>query len=223
MDEQQSKSELTNIYNRRFRDTAIYRNKVWKILTTKFFNKWIPKTSNVLDLGCGYGEFINNIQAQQKQAMDLNPESRKKLDSNVNFIEQDCSSKWPVQENSLDVVFTSNFFEHLPNKTCLSKTLQQAYLALKPGAKLIAMGPNIKFLPGLYWDFYDHHVILTELSLKEALEIQGFKVSTCLGRFLPFTMVNKRPPPLSLVKLYLKLPIFWPLFGRQFLVIAEKL
>ena len=45
------------------------------------------------------------------------------------------------------------------------------------------MGPNIKHLTGLYWDFFDHHVILTEKSLSEALEIEGFKIEKCISDF----------------------------------------
>ena len=50
------------------------------------------------------------------------------------------------------------------------------------------MGPNMKYLPGKYWDFWDHYIPLTETSLKEALVTRGFGVDVCIGRFLPYTM-----------------------------------
>ena len=46
---------------------------------------------------------------------------------------------------------------------------------LRPGGRLVAMGPNIKYLPGEYWDFWDHYVPLTEASLKEALVVAGIR------------------------------------------------
>lgn len=46
------------------------------------------------------------------------------------------------------------FFEHLPDKAHLLRTLGQIRRCLKPGGCLIAMGPNIKYLPGRYWDFF---------------------------------------------------------------------
>ena len=73
------------------------------------------------------------------------------------------------------------------------RTLRQALRCLKPGGRLIAMGPNIKYLPGTYWDFFDHHTILTEASLSEAMEVAGFKVENFRARFLPYTIINGAP------------------------------
>ena len=119
-------------------------------------------------------------------------------------------------------MFTSNFFEHLPDKGCLTRTLAQAFRCLKPGGRLVAIGPNIKYLPGLYWDFYDHHTILTEASLGEALEIGGFALETFAPRFLPYTLVDAPEYPLFFVRLYLAMPWLWWIQGRQFLVVARK-
>jgi SAM-dependent methyltransferase len=137
-------------------------------------------------------------------------------------LEQDCSAAWPLPENSLDAVFTSNFFEHLPGKQCLKQTLQQAFRCLKPGGRLVAMGPNIKYLTGSYWDFFDHHTILTEQSLAEVLQMQGYALEQVTPRFLPYTLVKAPEYPLSLLRLYLAMPWMWWWKGRQFLVIAAK-
>ena len=215
--------QLTEIYERRFRNTHAYLFSVWQILISDFFLKWINKEGGVLDLGCGYGEFINNIHARKKWGMDLNPATKERLNEDVQFIEQDCSSKWDFLENEqVDLIFTSNFFEHLPNKKCLSDTLKNGFKALKPGGILIAMGPNIKYLTGLYWDFYDHHVILTEKSLSEALEIEGFEIEKCVSRFLPYTMVGGIKYPLFFIRAYLYMPFLWWIKGKQFLIIAKK-
>jgi SAM-dependent methyltransferase len=214
--------ELQTIYRHRFNQTANYRNRIWQVLTRSFFNQWVGQTDAVLDLGCGYGEFINNIVAREKYAMDLNPDSAGFLTKEVIHLEQDCSAPWQLPDDSLDAVFTSNFFEHLPNKECLKQTLHHAFRCLKPGGRLVAMGPNIKYLTGLYWDFFDHHTILTESSLAEVLELVGFRLHQVTPRFLPYTMVNSPEYPLFLLRIYLTLPIFWPLRGRQFLVVATK-
>jgi SAM-dependent methyltransferase len=214
--------QLSRIYQRRFGQTFAYRNRVWQVLARSFFQRWISTDAAVLDLGCGYGEFINNIHAGKKWAMDMNPDAPKHLSEGVAFLEQDCSSQWRLADASLDVVFTSNFFEHLPDKQCLRRTLGQAHRCLKPGGQLIAMGPNIKYLPGQYWDFFDHHTMLTEASLGEVLETEGFVLEWVVPRFLPYTLVNAPEYPVSLVRLYLAMPWLWWIKGRQFLIRARK-
>lgn len=214
--------ELQTIYARRFRENQAYRQRVWRLLVKHVFQQHVPKEGAVLDLGCGYGEFINTVEAESKYGMDLNPASASHLAAGVKMLSQDCSTRWELPDNSLDVVFTSNFFEHLPDKATLTRTWEQARRCLKPGGKLIAMGPNIKYVPGAYWDFWDHYLPLTELSLSEGLETVGFTVAICHPRFLPYTMVKSREYPDFVLECYLKLPWTWRFFGQQFLVIAHK-
>ncbi|MDB6109915.1 MAG: Methyltransferase type 11 [Pedosphaera sp.] len=215
-------AELERIYKARFEQTRAYRFRVWSVLLTDVFQQYIGSSDVVLDLGCGYGEFINQVRCGRKYAMDLNPQAARFLDQGVTFLEQDCSTRWQLEDNSLNVVFTSNFFEHLPGRAALGKTLDEVWRCLAPGGRLIAMGPNIKHLPGKYWDFWDHHVPLTEKAMEEALETRGFKVDLCVGKFLPYTMVRRPRYPLLFLRLYLKMRPAWQLFGKQFLVSARK-
>ena len=185
-----------------------------------FFQKYVREDASVLDLGCGYGEFINTIRCGKRFAMDLNPDAPKHIAPSVRFLEQDCSSRWQVEDRALDVVFTSNFFEHLPDKAALGRTLDEIFRCLVPGGKLIAMGPNLRYLPGEYWDFWDHQLPLTDRSLAEGLTSRGFQLDECLAKFLPYTMVNERAYPVAFLKLYLRLPLAWRIFGKQFVIIA---
>lgn len=215
-------SELQRIYHQRFDPRLAYRNEVWQVLTRSFFQPLVPVAGAVLDLGCGYGEFINNIRAGQKYAMDLNPSARQHLGAGIQFFEQDCAKPWPLGANSLDVVFTSNFFEHLPDKATLARTLREAFHCLRPSGVLIALGPNIRHVPGMYWDFWDHYLCLTDLSLGEGMRTIGFEVPTQISAFLPYTMSGKVRYPLWLLRLYLALPFVWRFFGHQFLVVGRK-
>jgi SAM-dependent methyltransferase len=215
-------AELAREYERRFGAQAPYRRKVWALLTRDVFQRYVPEEGTVLELGCGWGEFINQIRAKSKLGMDLNPESAHRLDADVRFLEQDCSTPWPVAPDTLDVVFTSNFFEHLPDKATLRRTLDEALRCLRPGGRLVCLGPNTRYLAGAYWDFWDHYLPLTDLSLIEGLELTGFTIERSWARFLPYTMSRKRTPPLWMLWWYLRLPFAWPVFGRQFLVVAVK-
>ena len=58
--------ELQSIYSRRFQANQAYRQRVWGVLVKDFFQKYIPASGTVLDLGCGYGEFINAVEARTK-------------------------------------------------------------------------------------------------------------------------------------------------------------
>jgi predicted SAM-dependent methyltransferase len=68
-----------------------------------------------------------------KFAMDLNPDSENHAVPEVTLLRQDCSATWRLPDESLDVVFSSNFFEHLPSKEALESTFFEAYRTLKPG------------------------------------------------------------------------------------------
>jgi SAM-dependent methyltransferase len=213
---------LAQIYEKRFSGHENYRNRVWKILINDFFSNRISTTDHILDLGCGYGEFINNTKCDVRHAMDLNPKTKSLLDKEIIFHQQDCSESWKIDPNSLDLVFTSNFFEHLRNKESLNRTMGEIKMALKPGGRLIAMGPNISILKGRYWDFWDHHVALSDQSLCELLQIHDFTVEQSYSKFLPYNMVRVKERPLFLVSLYLRFPILWKLIGKQFLLVAKK-
>jgi SAM-dependent methyltransferase len=214
--------DLQEIYRRRFRGNLDYRNRVWQVLAADFFSRWIGPSDHVLDLGCGYCQFINNIACAEKYGMDLNPSAMDYAAKNVTLIQQDCATRWPFDDNFLDAIFTSNFFEHLPTKGALENTLREALRCLKPGGKLIALGPNIRYLAAHYWDFFDHHIALSDQSLVEVLENTGLVVLESIPRFLPFTMVNSREYPLVFLRFYLRLPLAWTLMGKQFLVIVRK-
>lgn len=215
-------TDLQRIYSARFERDLAYRNAVWKVLAGGFFHRYVGRGDAVLDLGCGYGEFINNARCGKKYGMDLNPDAVQRLGSDVSFFEQDCSKPWPLDDASLDVVFTSNFFEHLPDKASLGRTLNEACRCLRPGGRLIAMGPNIKCIPGAYWDFWDHYLPLTELSLEEAFATRGLEIEASHARFMPYTMARGWQPPIGCIKLYLAVPLAWRFLGKQFLVIGRK-
>ena len=214
--------ELRKIYERRFERMLVYRNQVWTVLVEDFFQRYVQPGDCVLDLGCGYGEFINRIRCARKFGMDLNPQTPGHPTPDVTFLCQDCSAPWQLPDSSLDVVFTSNFFEHLPDKLALRSTLREAARCLRPGGRLVALGPNIKFVQGAYWDFWDHFLCLTEMSLAEAMETNGYRVVESHPRFLPYSMVNRPRYPQWMLRAYLRQPWAWRILGKQFLVVGER-
>ncbi len=194
--------------------------RIWSVLGL-WFRRYIDPTDTVMDLGCGYGEFINSVQCGQKLALDLNPDARKYCRSDVDLLIQRGDWQWACRDCSLDVVFTSNFFEHLPDKDALKRTLGECVRCLKPTGRLIAMGPNLRVLNGEYWDFWDHQLTLSDKSLTEAMNLCGLEVVECHPRFLPYTMVGKREATPALVAIYLRCRWAWRILGKQFLIVAR--
>ena len=217
-----SRDELRDTYARRFAGHEQRRKQIWEVLNRHFFERWVEPDDTVLDLGAGYCEFINSVRARQKFALDLNPATSQQAAPGVRVISQDITEQWAVEPASVDVVFTSNFLEHLPAKKNLTHCLQEASRILRPGGRFIALGPNIRFAFREYWDFFDHYLPLSDRSLVEALEINGFRSDVVIAKFLPYTMKGKMPTHPSLVRLYLALPLAWRFLGRQFLVVASK-
>jgi SAM-dependent methyltransferase len=215
-------ADLPEEYRLRFGPASGYRLAVWRTLIERFFVKFVKPSDVVLDLACGWGEFINQVQARERYALDLNPDAAARLAPGVKLLPADAAGPWPLADGLLDCVFTSNFLEHLPDKAAVTRCLREAHRCLKPGGRLVCMGPNIRVLHGRYWDFFDHHTPLSDLSLKEAMELRGFAVHTCIARFLPYTMSGGHQPPLWMLRAYLAMPWVWPLFGGQFLVVGER-
>jgi hypothetical protein len=56
-------SDLQQTYARRFDGQELRRKQVWEVLCSSFFSRWVRPQDTVLDLGAGYCEFINSIQA----------------------------------------------------------------------------------------------------------------------------------------------------------------
>jgi|SRR5215467_3541364 len=221
LEKKQQRSDLQQIYRARFTGKAEYRQKVWAVLAN-FFARWISSETDVLDLGCGWCDFINSVKCRSKFGMDLNPDAKHFANFEVHVLEQDCSVRWELGNEILDAVFTSNLLEHLPTKQALESTLMEAHRTLKPGGRFIAMGPNLRCVPGAYWDFFDHYLPLTDISLTEILEKCGFEVELRWARFLPYTMSRGPEYPVWMLRMYLGLPFLWRIAGGQFLLVARK-
>ena len=215
--------QLQRIYTRRFpKEARAAKAAMWKVLVEEFLQRWLGSGDTVLDLGCGFGDFINAVRCRRRIGVDLNEEAAESLNPDVEFHAASISDLSFIEDGSIDVVFTSNVLEHLPDKAAVEETMQSVHDALRPGGTFIALGPNVRLVPGAYWDFWDHHVPISDRSLVELLEVIGFDVVDCIPRFLPYTTVSRLPQSPGLVRLYLRFRPAWWLLGKQFVVRARK-
>jgi SAM-dependent methyltransferase len=217
-------SELSTLYRQRFSERDLETKRaMWQVLAERVFQPYLPPDGTVVDLGAGNCELVNSLVAARRVAVDLNPDTKRFAGPGVEVLLTSSEDLSALDNASVDAVFTSNFFEHLPNKDALLSTLEQAHRVLKPAGRLVVLMPNIRYLPGRYWDYFDHHLPLTHLSLSEGLELAGFEVQRVVPRFLPYTVKDSPVRvPAFVVSVYLSLPIVWPIFGRQMLVVGAR-
>jgi len=218
-----SGDELAQLYDRRFDDDELASKRVlWDALCRGFFDRYIDPAETVVDLAAGTCEFTNAVRARRKIAVDLNPDTPKFADD-AEVVVAPSDAIPAIPDGSVDVVFTSNFFEHLPDKRALLRTLAESRRILRPGGRLLVLMPNLRYVGQRYWDYFDHHLPLTHHSLVEGLGLAGYQVEEVIPRFLPYTVkdapVKVRP---SFVRAYLRLRPAWRLLGRQMFVVARN-
>ena len=202
--------------------TQARREAIWRVLCKHFLQRYVLETDTVLDIACGSGEFIRNIRAGRRIGVDINPENAPRVGDGIEFHPIDATDLAPIEAASIDVCFSSNFFEHLPSKDALDRVLNESYRVLKPGGRFVSMHPNLRYAPGEFWDYYDHLLPLTDRSCAEAFAKAGFDLVDVIDRFMPFSTRSRLPQSPWLVRFYLSCRPAWRVIGRQFLIVAKK-
>lgn len=218
-----SDADLESLYKHRFSpEERVRKDQIWQMLCQYYFQQFIAPTDTVLDIACGQGEFIRHIRCARKIAVDLNEEVADTLGPAIKFICTPATDLTPIEAESVDCCFVSNFFEHLESKQQMDTVLQQMRRVLKKGGRVICMQPNILYEPARYWDYYDHVLPLSHRSAAEGFAKNGFEIEQIVPRFVPFTTKTKLPTHPLFVRLYLVLPLIWKVMGGQFVLVARK-
>jgi len=197
---------------------------VWKEII-RFLQKFISKTAAVVDLGAGYCDFINNISAQKKYAVDISPELARFAGKGVAKINREGWNFYEIPDLLVDVVHASNFLEHFDDDE-LEKIMKEVKRILKPKGRLILMQPNYRLSAKNYFDDPTHKKIFSDASLESFLLSHNFKILLKMPRFLPFSMrSNSSIIPKFLLPFVVRAYIHSPIkpFAGQMLFVAEKL
>ncbi len=209
---------MANEYYENILNLKRKRSAVWKAIAS-YLQKEIPQNAIILELGAGSCDFINNIKAKEKHALDINKDFMCYADNSVKTYVTNCTDLIFFKNNFFDVIFASNLFEHLTEEEVV-KSFLEIRRCLKSDGKLIIIQPNFKYAKKDYFRDRTHKSIFTAESLCKLLEKYHFKIKKKIPKFLPLTLKSKLPKFSFLTSLYLKLP--FKFLAKQMLIIAQK-
>lgn len=196
------------------------REVLWRALYRYYFSHFIADTDCVLELGAGYGHFINQVTAKRTIALDA-------WDGFIDYLRPGIEARVGnvtdlsfLAPSSIDFAFASNLFEHVSQEEFAS-VLHQLKRVLNKGGTLNILQPNYYYAYREYFDDCTHRTIYSHTGICDFLAAHGYRVIECKPRFLPLTLKSRLPVSPLLIRLYLCSP--WKPLGKQmFIRVAQQ-
>ena len=174
--------------NQYYRQGSKLKRKIEKFLTKlvnyrrkQLIEKWQNK-GKILDLGCGLGQFLNQMNSRNWQKIGIEPsQAAYQQIAKLNFtIYQKELADIDLLKNSLDVITAWHVLEHLSNPKI---TLSEIHRILKKDGFLFFSTPNTDsfgFEKGrekwFHLDASRHLFLFNAKSLKKILNQTGFRI-----------------------------------------------
>lgn len=198
------------------------RAVVWKEIA-RYLSDFIPKDGTVLDIGAGYCDFINNVESKVRIALDYSPDFKQYAKEGIKTIQSSVTDMKDVSDDTVDIVFASNLFEHLSDDE-LSKTVGEVKRVLKKDGRLILMQPNYRLSYKTYFDDPTHKKVFSDTALRAFLISFGFEIEFAKPRFLPFSL-KSRPSIIPVLPIIIRAYLNSPIkpFAGQMLFVARKI
>ena len=239
--EEASREHLKQMYRHRFDDADRVRIDIfWDLFFEQFLREYVPTGGTVLDLAAGSCEFINRVTSTRRIAIDLNPDLGVRAAEGIETYASRSDDLSCIESGVVDLVFTSNFFEHLNSPEELMSTLHECRRVLCSGGMIIVLMPNLRAVGARYYDYLDHKLPVTDRSLVEALGLAGFRPTRVIPRPLPYGtnpagrlrsepsssparhLLSRPAVHRSILRTYLKLKPAWRIVGGQMFVVAVR-
>ncbi|ULC59728.1 class I SAM-dependent methyltransferase [Flaviramulus sp. BrNp1-15] len=149
-------------------------------------NSFSQESKNLLDVGCGTGDFLQAAQNNKWNVFGIEPnyQARNIANNKTNNSVFETEQLLKFKEHSFDVITLWHVLEHLPN---LEDHIAIFKKLLKPNGSLIIAVPNYKSYDAKYykafWAAFDvpRHLwhfskaSLSKLVLKESMEVKKIK------------------------------------------------
>jgi len=194
------------------------RAATWRALWRHHFRHRIKPDATVLDLGAGYGDFINSVTAARRIALDTWSGLSDHVAAGVEPIIGPVTDLSALAEASIDFAFASNLFEHLSQED-LVQVLGQLRGKLRVDGELCILQPNYRYAYREYFDDYTHRTPYSHIGLADLLRAHGWTVTQVAPRFLPLTIKSRLPTWDWLVGAYLRSPL--KPMGKQMMISAR--
>lgn len=194
------------------------RETLWRCLCEFYFGRWIGGDDCVVELGAGYGDFINNVKARRRIALDLWPEMPKYVGPGVESRVGPVTDLSFLKDGEVDFAFASNLFEHI-TKEELACVLRQLETKLSKHGLLCILQPNYRYAFREYFDDYTHVTVYSHLTMCDFLRASGYEIVDCKPKFMPLTLKGRFRIIPVLIRLYLHSPV--KPFGKQMLIVAR--
>lgn len=195
------------------------RQVVWSTLWDDVFSRYISTDSTVVELGAGWCDFINAVDAARRIAVDMWSGVTEAAGPGVEAHVGPAQELGFLQDDSVDVVFASNLLEHL-ERPDVEALVRESQRVLRPGGRFMLVQPNYRLCAKRYFDDYTHVSVWSDVGMSQFLEAMGMELEVVQGRFLPFSLKSRLPVSRTLIRAYLRSPVK-PGAG-QMLVVARK-
>ena len=194
------------------------RDVLWQSLWRYCFRAMVQPDDCVLDLGAGYGNFINCVVARRRIAVDAWAGFAAHLAPGVEHRVGNITDLDFLNDGAVDFAFASNVFEHLTQDD-FSTVLRALRRKLSERGTLTIVQPNYRYAYREYFDDFDHKSVYSHVSLADFLTAHGYEVFRVEPRFMPLSVKSRLPVTPLLIRAWLASPVK-PL-GKQMLVRAR--
>ncbi len=174
---------ISVVYNEKDKPFTKYPDLLARYLVTRY---GLSKGKEILDLGCGRGEFLRGFVRCGLNAFGIDQsQMAKSICSEAKILQSDIgNAPLPFEDNSFDVIFSKSVLEHFYYP---EKLVQEIYRILSPSGLVITMVPDWESVYKVFYVDYTHRAPFTLTSLRHIFAIHGFDdVKVEKFRQLPF-------------------------------------
>lgn len=149
-------------------------------------SRFIPNTSQLLDIGCGTGEFLNVCKQAGWNVMGIEPDARaREFGSKAYGIDvREESALKTLANESCDIITMWHVLEHVP---LLNERVGELKRLIRPDGKIIVAVPNCNSADaktyGRFWAAYDlprHLYHFAPSDVRSLFSRHGMRISSIL-------------------------------------------